>query len=147
MQITDVHFGALAGTTISNTVNQTVVITNSAGQSFNLFFPFLSLDVAGQTLPSYAYTVNGIVYSANSIVTNTLVVTRFADINTTVPPPIPLTISNSGGTLTFNWSDASFSLQAATDVTGPYTTIPGAAPGFTTNSLSAPTMFFRLYHQ
>jgi hypothetical protein len=152
VQITDVYFGALGGTTISNdAVNQTVVITNSAGQTFNLFFPAAyDLDVAGQTLPSYAYTVNGIVYSANSIVTNTLVVTRFADINSTVPLPIPLTVVNSGGTLTFNWSTganaAGFSLQSSDVVTGPYTTIDGATPGFTTNTLSAPTLFFRLYH-
>ena len=145
VQIADVHFGALGGSTISNTVNQTVVVTNSAGQTFNLFFPNLDLDIAGRTLPNSASTVSGVLYSANSIVTNTIVVTRFADINT-APSPIPLTVSNSGGTLTFNWSDASFSLQAATSVSGPYTTISGAAPGFMTNTLSGPTMFFRLHH-
>jgi len=52
----------------------------------------------------------------------------------------------SGGNLTFNWSDASFDLQSATNVTGPYVTIPGAITGFSTNSLLAPAMFFRLHH-
>jgi hypothetical protein len=146
VKISDVYFGALGGSTLSNTVNQTVVVTNSAGQSFNLFFPYLDADVAGQTLPNYAYSVAGALYSANSIVTNTIVVTRFSDIVTTVPSPIPLTIIRSGSTLTFNWSDASFSLQSATNVTGPYSTIAGAAPGFSTNITSSATVFFRLYH-
>jgi hypothetical protein len=77
----------------------------------------------------------------------TVGVTRFADIVTTPPPsPIPLNAIFSGGSVTFTWSDATFSLQSSTSVSGPYTTIPGAATGFSTNTTSAPTMFFRLYN-
>jgi uncharacterized repeat protein (TIGR01451 family) len=82
VQISDVYFGTNAGTVTSTTANQTTTITNSAGQVFNLYFPDLDLDVAGQTLPTYAYAVNGVVYSLGGIVTNTIVVTRFSDILT-----------------------------------------------------------------
>jgi hypothetical protein len=57
-----------------------------------------------------------------------------------------LSLSHAAGVLTFNWTDASFNLQAATNVAGPYTTITGAAPGFTTNTTSGKAMFFRLSH-
>ena len=60
--------------------------------------------------------------------------------------PIPLGLGVAGGVLTFTWADGSFSLQTATNVAGPYVTVDGSASGFTTNTTSAPQMFFRLYH-
>ena len=145
VKLTDVHFGASAGTTISTTANEIVTVTNSSGQSFNLEFFDLDLDTAGKTLPSYAYSVSGAMYGMN---TNfSVAVTRFADIVTTATlSPIPLNLGYSGGILTFTWSDASFLLQSSTNVVGPYTTISGANSGFTTNTTSGATMFFRLYH-
>jgi hypothetical protein len=144
VKLTDVHFGANAGTTISTTANEIVTVTNSSGQSFNLEFFNLDLDTAGQTLPSYAYSVTGVMYGMN---TNfSVAVTRFADIVTTASSPIPLNAHFSGGSVTFTWSDSSFSLQSSTNVTGPYTTISGASSGFITNTTSSRTMFFRLYH-
>ena len=144
VKLTDVYF-TNAGTTISTSANETVTVTNSSGQQFKVEFFYLDLDTAGQTLPSYAYSVSGVLYGIN---TNfTVAVTRFADIVTTPPPsPIPLNAIFSGGSVTFTWSDATFSLQSSTSVSGPYTTIPGAATGFSTNTTSAPTMFFRLYN-
>lgn len=147
VKISDVYFGTNAGTVLSTSANTTVTVTNSAGQPFHLFFTDLDLDVAGQTLPAYASSVAGILYSANYVVTNTLVVTRFSDINTNLlPVPAPLGIGYTAGTLTFNWTNSTFVLQASTNVVGPYTTITNAASGFATNTASAPTMFFRLYH-
>jgi hypothetical protein len=144
VKLTGVYFGTNAGTTISTTANETITVTNSSGQSFNLFFAYLDQNTAGQTLPSYAYSVSGAMYGMN---TNfSVAVTRFADIVTTAPSPIPLNLAYSGGILTFTWSDSSFVLQSSTNVAGPYTTIPGANSGFTTNTTSAPAMFFRLYH-
>ena len=146
VKLSDVYFGTNSGMVLSNTVNNTVSVTNSSGKHFNLFFSFLDQDTAGQTLPAYAYNVTGVMYGIN---TNfSVAVTRFADINSTVPPPvpIPLSLSHAAGVLTFNWTDASFNLQAATNVAGPYTTITGAAPGFTTNTTSGKAMFFRLSH-
>jgi len=148
VKISDVYFGARAGTTISATTNDTVTVTNTTGQTFRLFFPYLDLDVAGQTLPNYAYSVSGVLYSQNSVVTNTIVVTSFANVvtNNTTPAPIPLTFNVAGSSLTFNWTDSSFVLQSATNVAGPYNTISGAATGFVTNATTLPTLFFRLYH-
>ncbi|MEI6196198.1 MAG: Ig-like domain-containing protein, partial [Verrucomicrobiota bacterium] len=67
-------------------------------------------------------------------------------ITVTIPAPasIPLSLGVAGSTLTFNWTDPTFSLQSSTNVAGPYTTIPGATTGFSTNTTAAPTMFFRL---
>jgi len=144
VKITDVYFGANAGTTIATNANETITVTNSSGQSFNLFFAEVDLDTAGQTLPSYAYSVSGAMYGIN---TNfSVAVTRFADIVTTAPSPIPLNLAYSGGILTFTWSDPSFVLQSSAIVSGPYTTISGASSGFTTNTTSGATMFYRLYH-
>jgi hypothetical protein len=76
-----------------------------------------------------------------------VMVTKWADINTNLPPvPIPLNLGFAAGTLTFNWTNSDFVLQTATNVAGPYSTVTGAATGFTTNTSSGPTMFFRLYH-
>ncbi len=82
VQIPDVYFGARAGTTTSTSANDQVAVTNYLGQTFQLLFPDLDLNVAGQTLPAYAYTVSGVVYSQNSTVTNEIVVTQFSAINT-----------------------------------------------------------------
>ena len=144
VKLTGVYFGTNSGLVLSTTANNTITVTNSSGKKFNLFFAYLDQNTAGQTLPSYAYSVSGAMYGMN---TNfSVAVTRFADIVTTAPSPIPLNLAYSGGILTFNWSDASFLLQSATNVVGPYTTISGANSGFTTNTTSAPAMFFRLYH-
>ncbi|HTY86214.1 MAG TPA: immunoglobulin domain-containing protein [Candidatus Acidoferrum sp.] len=146
VQITNAYFGARAGTATSTTANDFVGVTNTAGEKFTLFFPYLDLDVAGQTLPSFAYTVTGVLYSYGGIVTNEMVVTRWSDVVTTLPTPIPLNATFSSGSATFTWSDASFLLQDSTNVLGPYNTIIGATSPFTTNTTSHPTLFFRLYH-
>jgi hypothetical protein len=140
--LTDVYFGASAGTPISG---GNVAVTNSAGVTFYLSFFSQSLDTFGQILPDYAYSVTGVLYGLSP--SYTLAVTKFSDIVTTPPPaPIPLSVSYASGSLTFNWSDPSFSLQSSTNVAGPYTTIPGATSGFSTNTTATPTLFFKLYH-
>lgn len=144
VKLTDVYFGTNAGAVLPTAANYTGTVTNSNGQAFKLSFFYLDLDTAGQTLPSYAYSVTGVMYGIN---TNfSVAVTRFADIVTTPPPaPIPLGLTVSGRTLTFNWTNSAFLLQTATNVAGPYITIPGAADGFSTNAPDGPMMFFRLY--
>jgi len=146
VQISDVHFGVNAGTVLSTTANTFVGVTNSSGQAFNLFFPYLDQDVAGQTLPTYAYTINGVLYSLGGVVTNEIVVTRWSDIATNPIVPIPLNAAYSAGNMTFTWGDSSFLLQDSTNVLGPYNTITGAVSPFMTNTTSHPTLFFRLYH-
>lgn len=79
-----------------------------------------------------------------SIMDNLLIGTAFSDV-VMFTAPIPLNISYAAGVSTLTWSDASFSLQTAPAVTGPYTTISGAVSGFSTNN-SVSQIFFRLYH-
>ena len=119
-----------------------VAVTNASGQAFNLSFFALDLDTTGQILPTFATSVTGVLYGNHP--NYSVAVTKFSDI-VAVVPQIPLDVSFSGGNLTFSWSDASWSLQSAPIVTGPYTTIPGAATGFMTNTLSD-QMYFRLFH-
>ncbi len=102
--LANVFFGTNAGNTISTTANITVGVTNASGQPFFVLFSAQDLDTAGQTLPAFASSVTGVMYG---ISTNELFVTRFADIVTTVAPSsIPLSMTVSGATLTFNWSDS-----------------------------------------
>ncbi|MEI9863797.1 MAG: hypothetical protein WDN00_04435 [Limisphaerales bacterium] len=78
-----------------------------------------------------------------SYMDNLIVGTSYSDVAPTVVVPIPLNIHSSGGVITLTWSDASFSLQSSSSVSGPYTTIAGAASGFTTNTSNS-QIFFRL---
>lgn len=143
--LNNVYFGTNAGNVLSTTANTTVTVTNQNGTPFALQFYYLDQDTAGQTLPAYASSVTGNLIGLHPNVF--LVVSKWSDINTSVPVvPIPLSAGYAGGTLTFNWTDASFNLQWATNVVGPYTTIPGAAPGFTTNTVDQPQLYFRLSH-
>ena len=102
-----------------------VTVTNSIGQTCNVEFFDLDLDTTNQTLPTYAYTVTGVLYGDNA--TWEVAVTRFADIVTT-PSPIPLNASVSGGNIIFTWSSSMFSLQSAPSVAGPWTTITSPPP-------------------
>jgi len=152
VELTNVFFGTNAGNTIASGF---MTVTNGLGQSFNLWFSAQDLDTVGQTVPVFASSVTGVMFGSMNPsapvggVANpnfAVAVTQFSGIVVPVSP-IPLSLSVSGGTFTFNWTDSSFSLQSATNVVGPWTTIPGATDGFTTNAVPAdPTLFFRLYH-
>jgi hypothetical protein len=144
LTLTNVYFGTNAGSILSSSVNQAVTVTNENGAPFTLQFYFQDLDTAGQALPAYASSVTGNLIGGHPNVF--LAVTKWSDIVTNLPVvPIPLGIGYSGGNLTFTWSDPSFDLQSATNVVGPYVTIPGATSGFTTNTAAA-QMYFRLFH-
>ena len=148
VQLTNVFFGTNAGNIIAAPAVGvlTVTVTNELGQPFNLVFAAQDLDTQGQTLPATASKVTGVVWgSQNAGNPNFAVaVTKFSDIVSLVAP-IPLNVSFAAGTLTFSWANASFNLQSATNVLGPYVTIPGAATGFSTNTTSD-QMYFRLFH-
>lgn len=142
--LTNVYFGNSSGTTIASGANTAVTVTNAGGETFIIWFFGTDLDTVGQTLPDFATSVTGVLIGNNS--DYSLAVTKFSNIVTnSLVAPIPLNVSFSGGTLTFNWTDASFNLQSATNVTGPYVTIPGAASGFTTNT-TLDQLYFRLFH-
>jgi hypothetical protein len=67
----------------------------------------------------------------------------FGDAASVLPSPIPLTIQQVGNSVVLSWTNPAFSLQSASDVTGPYTTISGAASPYT-NAVSGAQQFFRL---
>ncbi len=143
VQLSDVYFGARAGTPINAGANDVVAVTNSLGQTCNVEFFDLDLDTTNQTLPTYAFSVTGVLYGDNA--TWSVAVTRFADIVTT-PVAIPLNASVSGGNIILTWSGSAFSLQSASSPAGPWTTIPLASSPYTT-STSGQANFFRLYYK
>jgi len=144
VEIPDVHFGARAGTTTSTSANDIVAVTNYLGQTFQLMFPDLDLGVAGQTLPTYAYNVSGVLYSENSLVTNLIVVTSFADVATTAPtvtitPPANINVTLKSGMTTSNVTfsaTAGGGCAAPTVVAAPASGTPFSV-GTTTVSLTA----------
>jgi hypothetical protein len=141
--LTNVYFGTNVGNTISTNANTAVTVTNASGKNFTVQFFSPDQDTAGKILPAFATSVTGVLYGGSP--NFSVAVTKFSDIVVPVNS-IPLSFNYSSGNLTFNWTDASFSLQASTNVVGPYITISGAISGFITNTTAAPTMFFRLYH-
>jgi hypothetical protein len=59
-----------------------------------------------------------------------------------VPQTTLLTFSRSGNALTLTWGTG-FTLQSATNVTGPYQNVPGATSPYSV-TMTKPTEFFRL---
>ena len=57
--------------------------------------------------------------------------------------PAPVDIQLAGTNAILSWTNASFLLQAAPDVTGPFTNIPGATSPYT-NPIAGPQRYFRL---
>ena len=95
--ISDVYFGTNAGTVLSASANNTVIVTNSGGLKVTLTFFFLDLDTAGKTLPTNAYSVTGVLYGFQP--TFSVGVTRWADIVTT--PPAVLIPTNTAHIASF----------------------------------------------
>jgi hypothetical protein len=66
-------------------------------------------------------------------------------VNVVSPSPIPLSAFLSGNTnLIIAWTNAAFKLQVATNVAGPYVTIPGASSPYTNLTTTNAAGFFRL---
>ena len=61
-----------------------------------------------------------------------------------VPAQLNIQLINNQAVL--SWSDPSFSLQSSTNVTGPYTTIPGATSQYTNSTTTNVMRFYRLLH-
>jgi hypothetical protein len=120
---------------ISAAANTTMLVTNASGQNFSLLFSSQDLDTAGQTLPSFAYTVRGILtQNTNSPNVNLnrgyqLTVSKFSDIVTDPPPSMTLTSSHSGNITALSWDATpyaySYSVLKASDVAGPYVPTAG----------------------
>ena len=148
VQLTNVFFGANTG---SNIAGGFIPVTNGLGQTFSLWFPgVVDGDTFGRTLPDYAKTVTGVMFGGmNGGTPNFAVaVTKFSDIvtNPAIVSPIPLNMAVAGSSLTFSWTDGTFTLQTATNLVGPWTGVMGATSPFMTNVTSDPVIFYRLFH-
>jgi hypothetical protein len=142
VMLTNVFFGANAGTVISTAANTAVTVTNAAGETFTLLFSSQDLDTAGQTLPGFAYSVIGVF---NQNLNNAAVprnqgyqieVTRFVDIVTDAPPAVTVSATHTGNKTTLSWenvpwdnvnfsyaSNYSYSVLGSASVEGPYTPV------------------------
>ncbi len=90
VQLTNVYFGPLAGTSITNGF---YTVSNSTGQAFKLWFSSQDMDTFSNTFPSFAYSVSGVMFGSmnpNVPINGTpnpnfaVAVTKFSDINTNV---------------------------------------------------------------
>ena len=153
VELSDVYFGTNAGTAISPSANEIITVTNSSGLSTRIEFFDLDLDTTNQPLPSYAYTVTGVLYGFS---TNWVVgVTRYADIVTTQPSLTSIAItsvSRSGNNVTLNWvptpaGSYTYTVQRATTPSSPsWTTLQTGISGtsYTDIGASADTGFYRV---
>jgi len=135
VMLTNVFFGTNAGTTIPTTGNNatSVVVTNGNGETFNVGFATVDLDTAGQTLPSFAWSVIGPLSQnlGNAATPRNagyqVSITKFSDIVTNPPPAVTVSDSRSGNSTILTWTAVpysySYSVLAAASVTGPYVPI------------------------
>jgi hypothetical protein len=112
--------------------NGTTTITNGGQQI--LFTPTTGF-IGGTTI---AYTITDNIGGTNS---STITVT-VVDMS----PPL-VNAQYSGGNLILSWGNPALYLQSSTNVAGPYVNIPGATSPFTNDTVTVPTLFFRLTSQ
>jgi hypothetical protein len=128
VMLTNVYF--TTNTIISTNANTSVTVTNAGGETFSIFFSSQDLDTAGQTVPSFAWTVSGPMTQNLGNAVNPrnqgyqVTVTRFSDIVTNAPPAVTLTATRSSNNTTLKWTAVgykySYSVQAASNLTGPF---------------------------
>jgi hypothetical protein len=125
--------------TNGNNTGVAVIATNAAGEQIFVAFSQVDLDTAGRLLPSFARSIIGVFTQSqgNGVTPRNggyqVAISRFSDIVTDAPPDITASISHSGKSTTLTWplaardslnysygSNYSYSVLAATNVTGPY---------------------------
>ncbi len=111
VQLSDVFFATNSGNIITNGF---VTVTNSLGQKFNLWVSSVDLDVMGQTWPTYASSVTGVMFgSMNGGNPNFAVaVTKWSDINTNVPSA-DVSVVKTGPGYVFAQSNLTYSITVS----------------------------------
>ena len=66
------------------------------------------------------------------------------DVSFSVAVPPNLAVSESGTSAVLTWPGSGWTLQSASNVSGPYNDITGAASGYSYDTTSSPMQFFRL---
>ena len=158
IMITNVFFTNTA--TLSSSANVTITVTNALGQRLLMFFPNgTDPDSRGKTLPSFAWTVSGVMnqFASGSTYTKAgyeITVTRWADVVTAPPPAVTADIKVSASGALLTWEAVpysySYSIFAATDAAGPYTplatglTFTTTAASFLDTDTSTSPKFYRI---
>ena len=149
--------------------NVNLYVTNNSPDSvpLNVYLPGgTDPDLNNQTLSRFAYTITGVLsqYKSGSTYSAAgyeLYVTRIGDVVTNPPMPVTdLVASTSGNDVVLNWTAVpytvntrgaySYSVLAATNVTGPYLPLASLAFNTTagaythTNALLGTQMFYRI---
>jgi hypothetical protein len=96
------------------------------------------------TIYSYAFRQNNGIGTLT--VDDVAVGTAFSDVViVTAPAPEPLLTQAVAGNLVLSWTSPLWTLQSATNISGPYSTISGASSPYT-NPISGSQQFFRLVY-
>jgi len=144
----------------------TYVTNAGGGAAFNVYFPSYDQDLWNQTLTTrFAYTVTGVLtqYKSGGYGPSgyELDVTRIGDVQTNPPPSVTdLTATTSGNNVVLKWTAVpytlatrgaySYTVLAATNVTGPYLPLTSLAFNTTagmythTNALLSTQTFYRI---
>jgi hypothetical protein len=140
IMLTNVYF-PLAGTTFTG--GESLTVTNQSGGSFTVFVSAQCTNVVGQAVPSFASSLLGPIVQFKSGAYSTsgyeVYLTSMSDLVTNAPPAVDVTAVRAGTNLFLNWTvvpySYSYSIEAATNVIGPYN---AALTGLTfTNSPAA----------
>jgi hypothetical protein len=142
------------GSTFTQFGSSFLVLTNGTGfPSWNATTAYsaytMSFDLSSVTVLNNASVVYFRVEAAAAPTSSsgTLRVDNFLVSGASQVLPIPLNIQRVGTNVVLTWSDSAFALQAAPNVTGTYTNIPGVA---NTNAYTEPIAgrqkFYRLVH-
>jgi hypothetical protein len=130
-------------------------ITNANRKFVGLYVPVTAYGVIGQNVPRIAASIKGVMgqYTSSTPATGgyQLYLLDYTDLTTTTNvPSMPLYLDTypTNGTPTNVvvswWAVDPFTLQTATDLTGPYSDVGGATTPYTNNVGSGPT-FYRLW--
>jgi uncharacterized repeat protein (TIGR03803 family) len=145
----------LSGNTLYGTANAggtngygTVFAVNTNGTGFVTLHHFTGTDGAGPWFGASPILSNNTLYGTTSgIVYNGswdgLTLYGQETVFALSIGPIPVSIQTSSNTLVLNWGNPAFLLQAATNISGVYTNVPGANSPYT-NTIIGSKKFFRL---
>ena len=159
VMLTNVYFPS-DGTVLfpSSSQGANVIVTNQAGVPFILFISGQPAEFVGKPMPRFAWSVLGAMsqfqggnYSSAGYQLNP---TTLSDIVTDPPPPVTVSVSQSGANIVLNWTavpyNYSYSVLKAGTITGPWTplvtglTFTSDVGTYTNVAPASSTQFYRI---
>jgi hypothetical protein len=126
--------------TVARTAASSVTFTvNISGGGTNWTYSRVDTDYAYPRFDAIGIRSAGAALAADSFEISRLLVEVVAG----APAAAPLNIAATGNNVTLTWTNAAFTLQAAPNVTGAYTNVPGATSPYVVPASGA-ARFFRL---